>query len=905
MSATLKNAIRAVNRTALMLGSISTLAISSAAFAQEEGALMEEIEVTGIRGSLKAAMDVKRFSNSVVDAISSEDIGKFPDKNVAESLARLPGVAISRDFGEGAGVTIRGLAPQFNLTTVNGQAVGTSQWFVLADATRNFNFELLSSEMIGGAEVMKSAQADVDEGGLGGTVNLLTRKPLDMDANTIFASIEGQYGDLAEEWDPSVSGLYSWKNDAETFGALIAVSHQQRTTQREATEMFPAYFSPFDRDWLASENPQTPFNAPAGSEGQGIIPWGIGSALFEQDRERNGLDVNLQFAPTDQLEFGAHYFFSEMQADNSNSNFIGLPFRGLFAAQNVSPGTVSGGIVESLQVSGGDPAPWANHVAYDNIYRKGSSMETEIIDLNGTFEGEGFTISGQLGTTTGEGTAKDFFTEFYANSQDTRVNFDFTNPGGKSPAISYERSPWIADPTSTEMTLNNVFDQVNETEDTEDYAQIDLSLEVDFGVINELKFGGKIRDRSFEQVRMADKYTNGVNDGVTRNLGWASEYKDGTQTVDHDETSMGSLTTFKPNEGAMRSMFAALPVCTDPVTVSECRSGTLKDNSASYKVEEDISAIYAMANFEGEGFRGNVGVRYVQTDTTSSGFDLGSQQAVSADGSYDNVLPSINVAYDLTDDLLLRAAAGKSISRPSPFALSYAVNLTPETLSGNAGNPNLKPTQANQYDLGMEWYYSDASMASISYFNKDISDFTYETTQAAVIGGVQYNALTTFANGGTANLEGVELSVQHSFDSGFGVQASYTKTNLGEGDVVELNSAGNLETRGIVFPGTSDDLLNVSGFYENDMFSARLNYSYRSEFFIATNESSTRWGDEQEQWDAQVTFNVTDNITLRAEALNLTGETIDQLHKSFDGTEAKGTQLYNGRRFFVGANFNF
>jgi iron complex outermembrane receptor protein len=877
-----------------MLGSISTLALSSAAFAQEEGALMEEIEVTGIRGSLKQALDTKRFSNSVVDAISSEDIGKFPDKNVAESLARIPGIAISRDFGEGAGVTIRGLEPALNLTQVNGQAVGTAQWFVLANASRNFNFEMLSSEMIAGVDVYKSAQANIDEGGLGGTVNLKTRKPLDMDANTVFLNVEGQYSDLPEEWDPSVSGLYSWKNDAETFGAMIAISHQERTVRRETTEEF-GFFSPTDRDWLASENPATPFNAPAGSEGQGIIPWGVGSALFEQDRERTGYDINLQLAPTDALEFGLHYFNTEMKADNQNSNFIGIPFRGLFAANNVSTGTTSGGIVTSLDVNGGDPAPWANHVAYDTIYRKGSTMSTEIIDLSGNFEGEGWSISGQIGTTEGEGQNNDFFTEFFASSQDTRVDFDYSYTGA-GPAISYAASPWVTNPTD-ELALTGVFDQTNETSDQEDYIQLDGSFEVDLGPVNEILVGGKLRDRSFEQERIADTMSNGAPG--TESLGYAQDFIAGTITVDHSETSMPKTTVFKPNEDLMFSRFTSLDVCADGQT-TVCRTGAMRDNTASYEIEEDITALYAMAKFEGEGFSGNLGVRYVETDTTSTGWDFQNDREISEKGSYSNVLPSLNVKYDLTDEIVARFAAGKSISRPAPFALSYAVNLTPETSSGTAGNPNLSPVQANQYDLGLEWYFADASIASVTLFQKDIKDFVFTSTRGALINGVQIDSLTTFDNGPSAELQGAELSVQHAFDNGFGFQSSYTYTDLGQAAVQENGVA-----RNVTFPQTSKDVFNASGFYENDAFSARLSYSYRSEFFKGLIESGARFGDEQEQWDAQVSYNVTDYLTLRAEALNLTEETIDDFYRSQNGTEVVGTQIFNGRRFVVGASMKF
>ena len=229
-------------RLALAVGAVAATS-TPAVFAQEGADNTEVIEIRGIRASQKENINTKRFSDGVVDAITAEDIGKFPDKNVAESLSRIPGITIDRDFGEGQGVTIRGVQPDQNLTLLNGQAVGTAQWFVLSDATRNFNFEILASEMVAGLEVYKSSQADLDEGALGGTVILRTRKPLDLDANTSQVSIEGQYSDNAETTDPSLSGLYSWKNDDGTFGLLVSASFQQRTVQRETNEDF-GWFGP-------------------------------------------------------------------------------------------------------------------------------------------------------------------------------------------------------------------------------------------------------------------------------------------------------------------------------------------------------------------------------------------------------------------------------------------------------------------------------------------------------------------------------------------------------------------------------------------------------------------------------------------------------------------------------------
>ena len=219
---------------------VGTAAIAAPTMAQQAPAAaateqkVEVIEVRGIRASQQANLNAKRFSDTILDVVTAEDIGKFPDKNVAESLQRVPGVTIQRQFGEGAGVSIRGSGQDLTLTTLNGQNVASTGWFVLEPARRSFNYELLPSELVGNLEVYKASQADLNEGGIGGTVVVNTRKPLDLDANTAYFSVEGSYQSDSEALDPQASGMYSWKNADETIGALVSVvsSTTQLTTPR-------------------------------------------------------------------------------------------------------------------------------------------------------------------------------------------------------------------------------------------------------------------------------------------------------------------------------------------------------------------------------------------------------------------------------------------------------------------------------------------------------------------------------------------------------------------------------------------------------------------------------------------------------------------------------------------------
>ena len=875
---------------------VSTISLTApASFAQDANAEdVETIQITGIRGSQKANINAKRFSNAIVDAINAEDIGKFPDKNVAESLARIPGVTISRDFGEGQSVTIRGVQPDRNLTLLNGQAVGTAQWFVLDTAGRNFNFELLASEMVKGLEVYKSAQADIDEGALGGTVVLRTRKPLELDAGTTRASLEAQYNDISEETDPSFSGLYSWKNEAETFGILFATSFQERTVQRETNEDF-GWFGP------SVGRIEGALEAPQGASQKGATPWGIGSALFEQERERIGYDLTMQWAPSDDLDMTLHYLSSTLEADNVNSNLIGIPFRGVFAlGTDTNPGTVnSDGVIESLQVTGLDHRPgWARHIAYDNIFREGSEASTEVLDFEGNYNLASGKLHWQIGRTVGEGKNNDFFTEFWVDHTDPRASFDFFNPGGNSPYIDFVGpSPWLQNP-GDEMWLGGIFDQRNIAEDKETYFQLDYTQEVELGAINSIKTGLKVRDRSFTQDRYRTSLNNLAPVGAG-SLGPASQFWNGDMVnVSHDNTSGLAASYFMPDRDTMYNALYAVAECGAGTAADAlCRNNDVFQTESSFKVNEDITALYVMANFEAENIRGNFGLRYVSTDQESIGYNQANGELNSQDSDYAEWLPSFNISYQLTPDVILRAAASKTMARPSPFQLSSSFNLTPETSSGVAGNPDLEPETSNNFEFGAEWYFTENSIFAATVFFQDRNKIILNRIEPAVVNGVQINQLNRPVNAGSTSVEGIEMQLQHAWDNGFGGYVNFTYNDVGD---VKLDNTL------LGLPFNSRESYNIGAYYENDLYSARLNYNYRSDYFLVGTEFGERRRDDEQQLDAQFSWNVSDTIALKFEALNITNEIQENYYeRASDGLRVGGTQISNGRRYYVGATFKF
>ena len=271
----------------LALAVASSFAVNTAT-AQEESAendMIERIEVSGIRASTKESINNKRFANSIVDSISAQDIGKFPDKNVAESLSRITGVAVSREFGEGEKISIRGAGPDLNRTLLNGQTVASADWFILDPSNRSFNYTLLPSSIVKGLEVYKSPQASIDEGSIGGTVILRTRKPLELDANTVNVGVQAQYSETSEETDPQLDALYSWKNDDQTFGFLVNVIAQDRTVRREGFEVLGYNkVTPTAEDTDDASIIGNTYN----------VPSLIGVPRFDQSRERRTVFASLQ-----------------------------------------------------------------------------------------------------------------------------------------------------------------------------------------------------------------------------------------------------------------------------------------------------------------------------------------------------------------------------------------------------------------------------------------------------------------------------------------------------------------------------------------------------------------------------------------------------------------------------------
>ena len=831
--------------------------------AASEDDMIEELFVTGIRGSLKQSLNVKQNADSIVDAINAEDIGKFPDKNVADSLQRIPGISVDRIWGEGRDIFVRGTNSTMNRTLMNGQNVASAYWWANDNPSRGFNYSILASELVSSLEVYKSPEADIDEGSIGGTVIVRTRKPLDLDSMTFHASAEGVYSELPDEIDPQFSALGSWKNADETFGILASVSSQKRTVRRDGLEAFPTntLYSVTDQNGDVTDNV--------------YAVWGGGSAIFQQDNERLTTNLTMQFMPTDAWDMVLNYVKSDMDSDNNNQNYLFMP--GGYKLENgdtvTDPRFIPTGDGNLALVGGTLENPDSGGAAIEPIFRE-ASVETEVLDFDVTYHGDGWVAHGQIGTTNAEGGSdRDMGYWFEANTRE-RINL-----GPNTIEIEY----LDIDPTDhSALTLMSARDWIRTMEDEENYAQADVEFDVDWGPITSVKLGTKFRDETITNNR-----TVGTTDST--HPAWRTitmdEVSGGLTPRLHGESATaGSLTQYAWIDGGLAKSVI------DPMFLDGAMTYTF-DQQAYYEINEEIMAFYAKANFETGKWRGNVGVRGVETDQTSQAYIDGELGSISR--SYTDYLPSLNVIYDAADDVIVRMAASQVMARPTFQDLSANLTINATTSSASAGNPALEPFYADQYEAGEEWYFAEAAILSATSFVKDLDTFVFTRTAEEVIDGQTLTVTRPYNAPDGADIQGLELQWQQELGMGFGVVANYTYTDA---TVPAVDGGQKLK-----LPGNSEDQLNASVYYEDDVFSVRLSYNYRSEAFGGLTSGSQLVTDEYDQWDATANWSITDQVSLFFTAVNLTNEIIYQ--RTDDGIPVGFYE--NGARYSVGARLQF
>ncbi|QPF75748.1 TonB-dependent receptor [Roseateles sp. DAIF2] len=889
----MRHAFEHHNKTALALAAGLAL---SAGIAQAQPApqapaakptALDAVVVTGIRAALEQALNQKRQADGLVEVLTAEDVGKMPDKNVADSIQRLPGINISSaaggegGFDENDRVSIRGTTPTLTQTLINGHAIGTGDWFILnqfGSVGRSASFSLLPSELVGKVTVHKSSRADLSEGGTAGTVNVETRKPLDFkQALTVLASAQAVHSDKAGKTDPQLAALVNIKNASGDLGALFQVFSQTRSVRRDGQEILGYNTIDGSQPGHAAVIAARPDLAGA------IFPTMIGSSLFQQERKRQGGAFELQGRFGGALTLGLSGFYSRLDASNYNVNSLARPDR-LINDQGVAPSEVS---LRNGTLVGATWAKTDKAVAeVDSIYRPGSKAESSYLNLDGKWQfSDALVLSGQLGHTRGVGETA----EEHAYAADlANAGLSFALKGLKPAAVAFPG----ANPADFGQTgFNWLWGRKTKSLDSESYGQIDADLALDRGVLESVKFGARFASHE-RDVRVPIQARPAL-DGVKGAPAWSGGKYPGDFGGGLGGSLLKDLWLLDP--AAIRSWSLANRYA-DPVARHEW--------PAEFELKEDTRAGYVMANLSGSGWRGNVGLRVVKTTQETLinvagganpivGSAWGKYSQVRNERSYTDYLPSASLRYELDRNLVLRASASRTMTRPDFSALGGSVGLNDDTLTASGGNPNLNPVRSNNFDLSAEWYFAPRSLLSAGVFYMDMGSYvSYGSYKADFFndkqGAVRSYTVTAPVNVSAKN-KGLELGVQAPLFGNFGGNANYT---FADGE----------DSAGQALVGASKHTYNLGAYYEDATWNARLAYTYRSSFLAGIDRSFAQHMDATGTLSASLSYKYSDRLSFTFDALNLNNPTLKYYANSKDQMRA----LYNsGRQFYFGVRAQF
>lgn len=899
-----------LNTTCATIFCLSPLAFADAISetAQEKEiseTIIEEIKVIGIRNTLEKNLDLKRYSSAFVDAITSEDIGKLPDKNVADALQRVPGISITRSGGEGQFVSIRGTSSALTLTQLNGNYVTTGS--TSRNPQRSFNYAMLPANLIQRTEVYKSPQAKLDEGGVGGTIIVYTRKPLDTEANIGFLNLEETYADVTEKYEPQYSALYSWKNESETFGVLASFVAQDRTviTEGLSTENWRL----FD-DSRVGENK---FVAPSlvdtvGNKIVGYAPFAVIQNYSQTQRDRQGYQLTMQWRPTDKLTTTFNYMGTSLD-QTSDSNQI-LLAEWDYTDPAIVPGSVryDGETIVAMELADRDLNDHTVDLKAPAIgsRRTISEAKSDTYDLEMVYEGDFYTASVNLGYTKAKG------------GQDFNEIQRFNGQQGVTSSYGWNLNSRPVIHSDAEPTDFNTFgfsaSDPGTSADLESYFQVDVNLERELGIFRSFDVGAKYRDHEVEQVYTKLYWDDGdPNNGNTGNSGESGYAYWHTKSNLPTTAEVASFTQYMnglTGKAGTESSFLTLDWDRYIEWLDTNFTRNRRNEDGNFlRVTEKITAVYVQGNFEVNNLSGNLGIRAVQTAQTSQGFNTVQGAVVGglqvSKGDYTDLLPSLNLKWDITENFLLRAAAARVISRVAygDLKISESFNAPPEgsnNTTGSRGNTDLNPYDANQYDLGVEWYYKPSSVLGATVFHKQIDSFvtSIQVSEQHNISNISDPVNVLFSvptNGTNATSTGLELFYQQAFDFGGGIIANYTYIDT---SLATLETDGNKTKTPL--PGTSKYQYNLSAYYERNKFNLRASYNYRDDYAAGQATGKTVYIGGYGQLDLNASYKLTEAFTLSAAVINVTKE----VDNEYWGSEDRLYRLsYPGRRFYLGVNY--
>lgn len=941
-----------VSLAALMLGAgVANAQQATTAAAPSDAVEAEEIVVTGFRASLGAALSLKRSSVAAVDAIVAEDIAKFPDQNLAESLQRIPGISIQRDAGEGRSITVRGLGAQFTRVRVNGlETVATSTDGAGSNRDRAFDFNVFASELFNSIVVHKTAEASLDEGSLGAVVDLNTGNPLAGKAGvTAVASVLGTYNDLSQYVGPRLAGLVSWRNAEGTFGASVSAAYSRTEIDQLGNNTVRWVQTRFDSvdgtPCFTSDGTAT--GAPRPNSGGIYAPSAACDRValsfhpriprygrIENDRERLGLTGSVQWAPSDRTKVSIDGLYSRFSEDRTEQ-WAEVLFRTLERPVDVLRPVVDSN--NNLVSATFNDAP----VRTENYYRR---SQTEFYQIGGSWNQDvtdsfRFTLLG--GVSRSDADIPIETTLIYDDRDAQGFQYDYTNM--RRPLIRFGTD--VTNPAN--FQLAEIRDRPSSVINTFRTAQLRTEWDVTEGLT--LKAGAVYRRFAFDTKAFARDTAVCGNGGVDRVLGTltcspASAFGP-TAIYGFPGTAALSTTVNLGNAGQPEGTTSSwvvpdLAAAADFTRLYQRPAAV--DASNTRGVIEEVKGAYFELNGKGSifglDFAANGGLRYVRTDQRSTGLVSGATATVKR--TYDDWLPSANLAVFPHKDVVVRLAWAKVLTRPS------LGNLTPGgTVDGfnfriNNGNPFLEPFRANNYDAAVEWYFAEESVFSVALFAKEVASFPIPETRqdsfastglptsvippsspAAVNPESQLWLINSITNGQGANVRGVEVAIQAPFKflpgwlSNFGGIANVTfissEANYNVAGPVTVARVAGTNAFGPLTPRVrttslfqlSERAWNATLYYDDGRFSARTAATYRSPF----NDGVSATGNEFEGFgatfnlDASVRYKLTDNIELSLEAINLTNNW--RFRFTDLDTQRNFEDVQFGRTFMFGARF--
>lgn len=914
----------------------------------ENGAIV----VTGFRQSLQAAINVKKNAVGAVDAIVAEDIAKFPDQNLAESLQRIPGISISRDAGEGRAITVRGLSSQFTRVRVNGmETVATSVDGATSNRDRSFDFNVFASELFSSIVVHKTAEASLDEGSLGAVVDLNTGNPLAGKAGlTGVASVVGNYNDLSDYVGPRLAGLLSWRNDAGTFGVSVSAAYQKTQILELGNNSVRWAQARFDSVDGTPCFTQSAANLAGRPNAGGVYAAGAAcdkAALafhpriprygeVKHDRERLGITGSIQFSPTDATKISIDGLFSRFNADReeqwgevllrSNERSIDVLKPVYDANNNMISATLNDAWVRT-----------------EHYLRK---SQTEFYQIGGTWDQDvsdsfRFTLAGGLSKS--DASIPVETTMIFDDRDAQGYSYDYTDM--KTPKLTFGTS--VTDPAN--FQLAEIRDRPSSV--INKFKTLQLRTEWDVAEGFTVKAGGMWRRFNYD----TEAYTRDTavcgNGGADRVLGTitcsASTLFGPTAIYGLPVTAALSQVFNLGNAGQPAGNTNSWLVPNLPATtaLTKLYDRVAAPDIGNFRiVQETTKGAYIQFDAKGDlvGLRYalNAGMRYVKTEQDTGG--LGS---VPVARSYSDWLPSFNIALFPSDDLILRGAIADVMTRPS------LGSLTGGTADGFnyrvvQGNPFLEPFRATNFDLAAEWYFAPQALLSVAWFRKNIGTFT----QAQSVTGLTFAetgasvaalspsspaalnpaqlledrwTLSTTVNGKGASLSGWEFAAQipfkiftDGFIGNFGIianatfisssaayelQGPITVARLANGNLGPLNNVAVTNT----LANVSKRAYNGTFYYDDGTFSARVMGTYRSRY----HEGASGTGNVLEGFggmfnlDASIRYKLTEWAEISVEGNNL----LDTYRYRFTDFDADRNYENNhfGRNFLVGARFKY